>query len=52
MKFVLYCIMGSNSYPADREYIEPRWLPSKRLLCILRNPNMRTTGKLEWYRIE
>jgi len=33
------------------EFVEARWLSSVRLLCIARNPNEWSPGKLEWYKI-
>jgi hypothetical protein len=33
------------------EFVEAMWLPSKRLLCIPRNPNERIRGRLELYSI-
>lgn len=34
------------------ELIEAKWLPSKRLLCVARNPIERSPGVLECYKIE
>lgn len=44
---------STHMIPAQpNEFIEARYLPSKRVLCIARNPNERIPGKLEWYEIE